>query len=103
MPKEEINDYSPAGTWYGGSADYKYHYNFIPGETGRFFLTAEAAYSPELLGIASFTTFTGELKKKSDNSYEIRLMGLTRKNPADRVRFRPSTTSSAPSLTPCSM
>jgi hypothetical protein len=83
MSTERDTEYSPAGTWYGGSAAAKYLYNFIPGENGRHFLTCSAAYSPELLGAALVTTFTGELKKVAENSYEIRLMGLSRKNPAD--------------------
>jgi hypothetical protein len=74
---------SPAGTWYGGSSGAKYHYNFVPGEAGRFFLTAEGAYSPDLLGAALLTTFTGELEKKSDENYEIRVMALSRKDPTD--------------------
>ena len=79
----KVTEYSPAGTWYGGSATAKYHYNFIPGQDGRFFLTAQGAYSPDLLGAALLTTFTGELEKKSVNNYEIRLMALSRKDPAD--------------------
>ena len=76
-------EYSPAGTWYGGSARAKYHYSFVPGEDGRFFLTTQGAYSPAILGMALVTTFTGELEKKSANHYELRLMALSRKDPAD--------------------
>ena len=76
-------EYSPAGTWYGGSATAKYHYSFIPGEDGRFFLTAQGAYSPAIFGMALLTTFTGELEKKSANHYELRLMALSRKDLAD--------------------
>jgi hypothetical protein len=76
-------EHSPAGTWYGGSAGAKYHYSFIPGQEGRFFLTTQGAYSPALFGMALLTTMTGELKKKSANHYEIRLMCLSRKDLAD--------------------
>lgn len=83
MPAKEDTDYSPAGTWYGGSDLAKYQYTFIPGDSGRFFLTAQAAYSPNLIGVALLNTFTGELVKKTANNYELRLMALTRKDPGD--------------------
>jgi hypothetical protein len=81
-----VSDCSPAGTWYGGSyfpehAGFKYQYTFIPVKAGRFLLTAEGAYNPDSLGAAVATTFTGELVKKADGSFEIRLIALTTTDP----------------------
>jgi hypothetical protein len=83
---EKDSDCSPAGTWYGGSsfpdhAGFKYQYTFIPVEADRFLLTAEGAYNPDSLGAAVATTFTGELVKKADGSFEIRLIALTTTDP----------------------
>ena len=79
---------TPTGTWYGGSYNpenegYKYHYTFVPAEPGSYFAMADGAYNPDTLGAAVATTWTGELVKRSGNTYEIRLIALTSTDPTD--------------------
>ena len=74
------------GTWYGGSAPFKYQYTFIPTVPGdRFTVFADGVYSPAILtnpvnpGVLTelATTWTGELVRKPGSSaYEIRLIAL---------------------------
>lgn len=90
LRKEEesslFSDCTLAGTWYGGSynpdhAGFKYQYTFFRVNADRFILIADPAYNPDSLGAAVLTTFTGELVKKSDKNYEIRLIALSTKDP----------------------
>ena len=75
------------GSWYGGSsnpdnAGYKYHYTFIPTGKGRWYVMADGAYSPDSLGAAVATTWTGEVIAR-DGKYEIRLLALTTNDPTE--------------------
>lgn len=81
-----LGDCTPAGTWYGGSynpdhAGFKYQYTFIPVNADHFILICDGAYNPDSLGAAVLTNFTGELVKKSDKNYEIRIIALSTNDP----------------------
>jgi len=73
------------GTWYGGSsnpdnAGYKYQYTFIPTGKDRWYVMADGAYNPDSLGAAVWTTWTGEVVKRSGR-YEIRMIALLTNDP----------------------
>ncbi len=60
-------DCNPAGTWYGGSAPFKYLLTIIPTEGNRYAVIYDSTYSLAPAGYAVSTRYTGELIRKADH------------------------------------
>ncbi len=68
-------DCNPAGTWYGGSAPFKYQLTIIPTEGNRYTVIFDGAYSLTTAGFAVSTRYTGELIRKADH-FKLNAMAI---------------------------
>ncbi len=70
-------DCNPAGTWYGGSAPFKYLLTIIPTEGNRYTVMYDSTYSlaASAFGFAVSTRYTGELIRKADH-LELNAMAI---------------------------
>lgn len=66
---------SPVGVWYGGS-DYKYMLVITPIEDGEFAIRYEPVFANSSLGYATWTTWSGQLKKIRHNRYAGQVISM---------------------------
>ncbi len=81
-------DCNPAGTWYGGSALFKYLLTIIPTEGNRYAVFYDSTYSLAAGGYAVSTRYTGELIRKADH---LKLNAIAIHNLSGTYPVKPST------------
>ncbi len=81
-------DCNPAGTWYGGSALFKYLLTIIPTEGNRYTVIYDGTYSLAASGYAVSTRYTGELIRKGES---LKLNAMAIHNQSGIVPVSPST------------
>ncbi len=81
-------DCNPAGTWYGGSAPFKYLLTIIPTQGNHYAVLYDSTYSLAASGFALSTRYTGELIRKDG---ELKLNAIAIHNTSGIFPVNPDT------------